>query len=78
MRDNNLEDSSLESEELFENGESERVLNIDEIVNMSPIAKEAIREYNRSKYTRDDLEGFSKNITHTSARPKKGRPCRYR
>ena len=42
--------------------ESEKVLGIEDMLRMSPLAKETIREYKSSGYTQDDLEAFAKNI----------------
>jgi len=42
--------------------DSEKVLDIEDMLRMSPLAKETIRDYKRSAYTNDDLEAFAKNI----------------
>jgi hypothetical protein len=42
--------------------EGERVLDIEDMLRMSPLAKETIKDYKRSVYTKDDLEAFAKNI----------------
>jgi len=57
--DNNLtlEESPVVSEE------KEYVLNVDDMLKMSPIAKESISQYKESSYSADDIEAFSKNIT---------------
>jgi len=41
---------------------SEKVLNIEDMLKMSPLAKETIKEYKSNTYTQDDLEAFAKNI----------------
>ena len=41
---------------------SEKVLGIEDMLRMSPLAKETIKEYKSSAYTQDDLEAFAKNI----------------
>ena len=46
----------------IEDSETEKVLDIEDMLRMSPLAKETIREYKSSKYTQDDLEAFAKNI----------------
>jgi len=46
-----------------QNGDDgETVLGIEDMLRMSPLAKETIKAYKKSKYTKDDLEAFSKNI----------------
>jgi len=42
--------------------EGERVLDIEDMLRMSPLAKDTIKDYKRSIYTDDDLETFAKNI----------------
>ncbi len=42
--------------------DTQRVLNVEDMLKMSPIAKETIREFKRSGYTKEDLEAFAKNI----------------
>ncbi len=42
--------------------ESEKILNVEDMIKMSPLAKETIKEYKSSFYTKDDLEAFAKNI----------------
>ena len=40
----------------------ERVLDVEDMLKMSPLARESIKDYKRSVYTEDDLEAFAKNI----------------
>ncbi len=47
--------------------ETEIVLNVEDMLRMSPIAKETIREFKSSLYTKDDLEAFAKNIKVSEA-----------
>lgn len=48
---------------VFEAGEeTERVLDIEDMLKMSPLAKDTIKDYKRSIYTDDDLAAFAKNI----------------
>ena len=54
MIDSNIDDS-------IDDG-SEKVLGIEDMLRMSPLAKETIKEYKSSAYTQDDLEAFAKNI----------------
>jgi len=42
--------------------DSLKVLNVEDMLKMSPIAKETIREFKRRGYTKEDLEAFAKNI----------------
>ncbi len=42
--------------------EGEKVLDIEDMLRMSPLAKDTIKEYKRTIYTNDDLETFAKNI----------------
>ena len=58
--DNNL---ILEEESPIINEEKEYVLNVDDMLKMSPIAKESISQYRESNYSADDIEAFSKNIS---------------
>jgi len=58
--DNNL---TLEEETPIVNEEKEYVLNVDDMLKMSPIAQETINQFRESSYSLDDLEAFSKNIT---------------
>jgi len=58
--DNNL---ILEEETPIEPQEPEYVLNVDDMLKMSPIAKESIRQFKESTYSVDDIEAFSKNIS---------------
>jgi len=44
--------------------ETEKVLNVEDMLKMSPVAKETIKEFKRNSYTKDDLESFAKNISH--------------
>jgi len=55
-------ESAYSSISEIEDSETEKVLDIEDMLRMSPLAKETIREYKSSKYTQDDLEAFSKNI----------------
>jgi len=58
--DNNLE---LEEESPILKEEKEYVLNIDDMLKMSPIAQESINQFRESTYSVDDIEAFSKNIS---------------
>jgi len=58
--DNNL---TLEEETPIVNEEKEYVLNVDDMLKMSPVAQETINQYRESNYSVDDIEAFSKNIT---------------
>ncbi len=40
----------------------ERVLDVEDMLKMSPLARESVKDYRRSAYTEDDLEAFAKNI----------------
>jgi len=42
--------------------DTEKVLDIEDMLRMSPLAKETIKDYKRSAYTEDDLAAFAKNI----------------
>ena len=57
--DNNIED--IEESPIIQE-EKEYVLNVDDMLKMSPIAKETINQFKESTYSADDLEAFSKNI----------------
>ncbi len=46
--------------------EKEQVLNVEDMLKMSPIGKETINEFKKSNYTKDDLEAFAKNIKEKS------------
>ena len=62
---NYLSDMGINSEiEVYESSEdeTERVLDIEDMLKMSPLAKDTIKDYKRSIYTNDDLAAFSKNI----------------
>jgi len=56
--ENNIEDD----EPPVAKEEKEYVLNVDDMLKMSPIAKETINQFRESGYSADDLEAFSKNI----------------
>jgi len=47
----------------FLDDDTEKVLNVDDMLRMSPIAKETIKEFKKNSYTKEDLEAFAKNIT---------------
>lgn len=55
-------ESAYSSISEIEDNDTEKVLDIEDMLRMSPLAKETIREYKSSKYTQDDLEAFAKNI----------------
>ena len=59
-----MNENSLLSSDTLNNfdDESEKVLDVEDMLRMSPLAKETIKEYKRSHYTKDDLEAFAKNI----------------
>ena len=57
--DNNMLDANID--DLDEDG-NEKVLDIEDMLRMSPLAKETIKEYKSSAYTEDDLAAFAKNI----------------
>ncbi len=59
-------DISVESPVNEEENEVKNVLNVEDMLKMSPIAKETIREFKRNSYTKDDLESFARNM----AKPK--------
>ncbi len=60
---NYLSDMGISSYDTFEGSEeSERVLDIEDMLKMSPLAKDTIKDYKRSIYTDDDLAAFAKNI----------------
>ena len=46
----------------FDDDNNEKVLGIEDMLKMSPLAKETLRDYKSSHYTKDDLESFAKNI----------------
>ncbi len=46
----------------IDNDGTEKVLGVEDMLRMSPLAKETIKEYKSSAYTQDDLEAFAKNI----------------
>ena len=57
------ENSFLTSDSLNNfDDDSEKVLGVEDMLRMSPLAKETIRDYKSSHYTKDDLESFAKNI----------------
>jgi len=57
------ENSFLNSDSLNNfDDDSEKVLGVEDMLRMSPLAKETIRDYKSSHYTKDDLESFAKNI----------------
>ncbi len=47
---------------IFDTSEEERILGVEDMLKMSPLARETIKDYKKSSYTDDDLEGFAKNI----------------
>ena len=53
-----LENSNID----FDLEDGQKILNIEDMLKMSPIAKETIREFKRSGYSKEDLEAFAKNI----------------
>jgi len=55
------ENSITDSVNNFED-DTEKVLGIEDMLKMSPLAKETIKEYKSNIYTQDDLEAFAKNI----------------
>jgi len=57
---NNIQSLSGGFSDNIDDGET--VLGIEDMLRMSPLAKETIKAYKKSKYTKDDLEAFSKNI----------------
>lgn len=59
-----LVDSEMIDSDIINNfdDDNEKVLGIEDMLRMSPLAKETIREYKSSGYTQDDLEAFAKNI----------------
>ncbi len=59
-----MNENSLLSSDTLNNfdDEGEKVLDVEDMLRMSPLAKETIKEYKRSHYTKDDLEAFAKNI----------------
>ena len=59
LLDNNILDANID--DLDEDG-NEKVLDIEDMLRMSPLAKETIKEYKSSAYTEDDLAAFAKNI----------------
>ena len=62
---NYLKEMGANSEyEVYEGAleDGENVLDIEDMLRMSPLAKDTIKDYKRSIYTSDDLESFSKNI----------------
>ena len=59
LTDSELINSNIESS--FDE-EGEKVLGIEDMLRMSPLAKETIKEYKSTTYTQDDLEAFAKNI----------------
>jgi len=56
-----LEENALETE-----AEVKNVLNVEDMLKMSPVGKETILEFRRSSYTKDDLESFAKNMSSAS------------
>ena len=59
LTDSELINSNIETS--FDE-EGEKVLGIEDMLRMSPLAKETIKEYKSTTYTQDDLEAFAKNI----------------
>ncbi len=59
-------DITIEQAPVETETETTNVLNVEDMLKMSPIAKETILEFKKSTYTKDDLEKFAKNITHIS------------
>jgi len=58
-----LADSEMINSDIIDSfDDSEKVLGIEDMLRMSPLAKETIKEYKSSTYTQDDLEAFAKNI----------------
>jgi hypothetical protein len=58
--DNNL---VLDQEAPIESQEQEYVLNVDDMLKMSPVAQESINQYRDSTYSADDIKAFSQNIS---------------
>jgi chemotaxis protein histidine kinase CheA len=58
--DNDIEETIVEAS--ISKEEKEYVINVDDMLKMSPIAKETINQFKESSYSADDLEAFSKNI----------------
>ncbi len=56
------EHGKIDIDKLQADEENEIVLSVEDMLKMSPIAKETIREFKSSLYTKDDLEAFAKNI----------------
>jgi hypothetical protein len=60
-------DFDYESVLEFEEDEKEYTLSIDDMLKMSPIAKETIKEFKSRGYTKEDLQAFAKNISASVA-----------
>ena len=56
------ENMLLDENSLSHYDETEKVLSIEDMLKLSPLAKETIRNYKSSLYTQDDLEAFAKKI----------------
>lgn len=54
--------SSDESIYFEESEDNERVLDIEDMLRMSPLSHDSVTEYKKSAYTEDDIESFAKNI----------------
>ena len=57
-----LDDNDMLESDIIDNDVAEKVLGVEDMLRMSPLAKETIKEYKSTAYTQDDLEAFAKNI----------------
>ena len=57
-----LDDNDMLESDIIDNDGAEKVLGVEDMLRMSPLAKETIKEYKSTAYTQDDLEAFAKNI----------------
>ncbi len=48
--------------EQYEESDEEQILDVEDMLRMSPLAKDTIKNYQKNNYTNDDLEAFAKNI----------------
>jgi len=62
------EESDFEDTVLSVDEDKEYTLSIDDMLKMSPIAKETIKEYKSKGYTKEDLKAFAKNISASVAK----------
>jgi len=57
------DENSLNDMYDFLDDDTEKVLNVHDMLKMSPIAKETIKEFKKNSYSKEDLEAFAKNIS---------------